>query len=52
MERVVDTLAIITLSIITLFYYGADYLEVQFNFINIPFLVTVLFIIIFRIYII
>ena len=41
MERVVDTLTILALSLITLFYYGSDYLEIDFNFIHIPFWVTI-----------
>ena len=46
MERVVDTLTILFFSIITLLYYGPDYLEIQFIFLNIPFIVIISIIVI------
>ena len=46
MERVVDTLTILFFCIITLLYYGPDYLEIQFIFLNLPFIVIISIIVI------
>ena len=42
MERFLDTITILFFGVIVLFHYGADYLEINFQFISIPFLLCLL----------